>query len=71
MYGEKKNIMGQTLTRHLTNIRLRIIKDFFYNSALFLCTLFMCSFTKTIFCSFYVPGTEVGCKKIRMTGFLL
>lgn len=60
---------GQTLTRHLTNIRLRIIKDFFLNiSALFLYTLFMCSFTKIIFCSFHGPARELDCKKIRMTG---
>lgn len=38
-WGGGGRIMGQTLTRYLANIRLRII-----NGTLFLCTSLMCSF---------------------------
>lgn len=70
MHGEKIDDEIHT-NKHLSNIRLRIIRDFFHNSALFLYTSPVCSFTKIIFLLFHVPGTELGSKTIRMTGFPL
>ena len=63
--------MRLTLKIYFAKIGLRIVKDFFHNGPLFPCASSTCSFTKTKFCPFHVPGTELGCKNIRMTGFLL